>query len=554
MRRGRGRRTRNICIYYNNINGISSKRDSLKKIIDDVQPDIICLCETKVGSIVTIEKLLSKYKVIGRCTKYGQGGVIIAAKKDVYSLFLDVSSSDNKNIIAGRIKIGNHILRIVLGYAPQETEDEEACEDFYTDVAVEVQKGVINGEYPVLVGDMNAKIEKGNGLFEYQPQSRNGEIMIETLTDTCNLEVMNFNEKCSGKWTHVIRTTGESSVLDYIMVADSTKIKEMTKDEAGIMCPFHTISDKGQKRNVLSDHNAIIVDLHMPYEKRSYKKAETEGKSGWVVNEEGLEALEEAVSKEMEKRNSPPRMETSETSAQDNYDSFETLLDSVMDHCFERSNTRKKGTQADKVSSKYVEISKRINKLSRRGKVQREVARKYRDKIMKLNEEVVAEIKTEIMAKIIEQMTREGKFSAEGFWKLRKAMRMKTQMCTSVITEEGTEVFGEEGIKETYQKEFENRLRPREIEKGFERIREKTEELCQLVLEKCAQEKEDPFSMKELNNVEKRLRKGKATGVDKYPAELFIKGGDALDKELLVTLNDIKTNISPPKQWNEVGV
>ena len=328
---------------------------------------------------MSVEKLLKKYKIIGRCSRFGQGGVVIAVKKNVYSLFLDTTSTENKNIVSGRVRIGGHTLRIILGYAPQETDDGDQCEEFYTDLAMEVQNGVTNGEYPVLLGDMNAKIESNKGTIE--PKSRNGRIMMDTLVTTCSLDVVNFSEKCSGKWTHVIRTTDESSVLDYVMVVDTSKIKDMTIDESGVMCPFHMVSKKGQKRRILADHNAIIVNLLMPYKNTKSVSTEPTCKDKWIVNEEGLRGFNDAVRKTMESTKKPQP-----GNVQDKYNNFELLLDSAMDSCFKKASAKKKKI-SNKMSPKYVEISKSINELSKKGKVQRELAQKYRNKIMKLNEE-----------------------------------------------------------------------------------------------------------------------------------------------------------------------
>ena len=60
MRRGKGseKRKKRITIFYNNINGITTKKDSIVKTVQDVKPDIIALCETRVGSVVTLENIL----------------------------------------------------------------------------------------------------------------------------------------------------------------------------------------------------------------------------------------------------------------------------------------------------------------------------------------------------------------------------------------------------------------------------------------------------------------------------------------------------------------
>ena len=132
-------------------------------------------------------------------------------------------------------------------------------------------------------------------------------------------------------------------------------------------------------------------------------------------------------------------------------------------------------------------------------------------------------------------------------------MKNKSTVCTSVLNGDNKEVFGEEGIKDAYRKEFEERLRPREMETGFEKIKTKTETLCKMVLDKCAQTKEDPYTIEELNAVKKGLKKGKATGLDMYPAEIFSEEGQ-VDNELLPILNEIKTSLKPPSQWNKVGI
>ena len=70
-----------ISIYYNNINGMRSKKKSLGIIVKNIKPDVVCLCETKLGSLKTVKNKMESYKFIGRCVKYGQGGVLIAAKR-----------------------------------------------------------------------------------------------------------------------------------------------------------------------------------------------------------------------------------------------------------------------------------------------------------------------------------------------------------------------------------------------------------------------------------------------------------------------------------------
>ena len=52
----------------------------------------------------------------------------------------------------------NQSVRVILGYAPQETERQEVREAFFTELDVEIANCVMANEMPIVLGDMNAKI------------------------------------------------------------------------------------------------------------------------------------------------------------------------------------------------------------------------------------------------------------------------------------------------------------------------------------------------------------------------------------------------------------
>ena len=98
-----------------------------------------------------------------------------------------------------------------------------------------------------------------------------------------------------------------------------------------------------------------------------------------------------------------------------------------------------------KTNRRYVNISKYINEFSKKGKIQRKVANTYRNKQRELDKVEVAKSKTENLQKTLKLMTEEGnKFSTDKFWKLRKSFQIKQQNCTSVISTNGKDVYGEE--------------------------------------------------------------------------------------------------------------
>ena len=108
-----------------------SKQESLLQIITSEQPDIIALCETKLGT-------LSKPKIQGYEIEYlnhsrGKEGLLVAAKEGVLLSMENVTNEENedRNIIAVQVKYPNLSLRVIVAHAPQETDKIETRERFF---------------------------------------------------------------------------------------------------------------------------------------------------------------------------------------------------------------------------------------------------------------------------------------------------------------------------------------------------------------------------------------------------------------------------------------
>ena len=240
-------------------------------MVDELQPKIIALCETKLGSGKAIKNLFPEYEVCSSTKKVGQKGLALLVKLQTFKNVLDATSSHLEDIVAARIEMSQCTLRIILGYAPQETEPAEIREQFFTELAIEVSKCKMADEIPIIVGDLNAKIQMVDG--EIDAITSNGKYLLDMIT-TQELEVLNFHQKCEGKWTHVVRTTGSASVLDYVLVGKqlSNTIKEMLIDEQCLFCPFSIRKRNNVDEPQYSDHNAIISKLEISHEKKDAHK------------------------------------------------------------------------------------------------------------------------------------------------------------------------------------------------------------------------------------------------------------------------------------------
>ena len=109
--------------------------------------------------------------------------------------------------------------------------------------------------------------------------------------------------------------------------------------------------------------------------------------------------------------------------------------------------------------------------------------------------------------------------------------------CNSVFDENGHEVFETTDIIEAYRKEFDNRLSGVDIKPALEAYKTLVENLCAEVIKTTAAVKVPDFSMKELELVISKLKKGKSCGPDKKPAEVYMYGGTKFQQVLLKVIN-----------------
>ena len=145
-----------------------SKQDSLSSILDNIKPDVVALNELKLKFSGKLREFFKErgYQILCRIS----GGIAIAVS-DKFQL-LNVTSSHNTNILSGLIP--NLNIRIIVCYGPQEKELKENREAFFDELSTEVQRATDSGNNIIILGDLNAKLEKGEGEIRYIPVSQWG--------------------------------------------------------------------------------------------------------------------------------------------------------------------------------------------------------------------------------------------------------------------------------------------------------------------------------------------------------------------------------------------
>ena len=143
-------------IFYVNMNGFRSKKDSLKQILCEHDVDILLLTETKVHTNSSIK--LEGYQLFSVVRSKRQGGGILVAIKYGLCSSIMVDKGEEAEFITVCLRFDDKHIRLVLVYGPQENDYVNKTRDFYDNVSVQVERANLAGDSVFLVGDFNAKL------------------------------------------------------------------------------------------------------------------------------------------------------------------------------------------------------------------------------------------------------------------------------------------------------------------------------------------------------------------------------------------------------------
>ena len=149
---------RKFTIVYQNIRGLKSKVDSVQELVDDCQPNLLCLVETHMQEEEKIT--IPGYETIYRNDKTSNsGGILIAVKDTLKTITMQVKQETE----VGQILLNNQKkkkkIKVGVIYAPQEgvTPNKE-LKKLYTSITEEIIKAKEENQQSIIIGVFNAKI------------------------------------------------------------------------------------------------------------------------------------------------------------------------------------------------------------------------------------------------------------------------------------------------------------------------------------------------------------------------------------------------------------
>ena len=197
--------------------GLVNKRESFLRNISLFKPVAYFIQESKVSRMNKI--MIDDYAIFELIrTNTAGGGLLTAVHKSLKPVNIS-EEVEGEEILVIEANFGNKKVRLINGYGPQESENEEKRKSFYSRLDFEIKRAKMSGTLICIEMDSNAKLGSTIIPDDPHPQSGNGKL-LEFVIKENNLKVLNGSNLCKGSITRT-RTTifgKEESIIDHFIV------------------------------------------------------------------------------------------------------------------------------------------------------------------------------------------------------------------------------------------------------------------------------------------------------------------------------------------------
>ena len=258
----------------NNTAGIKAKKDSLKALVEILgKPSCITLQKTKLCSKDTLK--LKHYQIFQR-NRNGFGGGLVTAVDPNLNPMLVTTRNDEAEVLTVQLDVNNQKIRVINGYGPQEDDSSQNKLNFWTGLDHEILAATSENCMVLIQMDANAKV--GRKIISADPNNvtdSNGRQLLE-LVDRHGLEVLNADPMCTGAITRyrVSKKCTEVAILDYVLVCKELYqyFENMVIDEERKLTLTKYATTKENKKKISSDHNPMMANFNIEYEKMTNKE------------------------------------------------------------------------------------------------------------------------------------------------------------------------------------------------------------------------------------------------------------------------------------------
>ena len=241
---------------YNNIQGITKKKDSLVYIMEELDADVCLLAET-----MTCNVKVEGCRCITARKSVGQNVCIILRNDIVNNRLLKLYEPNNvANMIGVRIELMSRNLRIYTAHFKQQSgNSREDIVDQFEEMRKQFQYAHDSKEGMIMAFDANVHVGADNIPGCTDLQDWGGRLLMEII-ESENLFLLNASEKCVGVVTRLDPRNGKESTIDLVICNSYIvgNLKGMHIDEEG----KHKLTNYGKSIKT-TDHNTIALQLEI---------------------------------------------------------------------------------------------------------------------------------------------------------------------------------------------------------------------------------------------------------------------------------------------------
>ena len=534
--RKRNHKSENFVIYSSNAAGLKFKLESLKNVVKNVNAAVFTVQEThfvKKGKF-----RMENYETFEAIRKKWNGGTLIGAHKSLKPVLIS-EYCEEFELLTIEVCVGKRQIRIISGYGPQETWPETQRIPFFIALEEEVSKAELMGKSIIIEMDSNSKLGKEIIPRDPHNQTPNG-LLLAGIINRHGLIVGNgLADKCEGIITRRRETIDgtEESVIDHLLFSEDLRdeLNLLVIDEFKTNALTKIVKTKSGIKTSESDHNALISYFNIAWDTKV--KAERVEMFN-LKNSDGQMKFKEFTS---EKGGFSDIFQSNDDLDIATEKFFRKLNDCIYKSFDKIRITERQNREIEELFDKR-KILRGKNDESSRIEL-KEVELKLAEKCAETN---YMKIKEEIGKMDCE----EGGVNSGFLWKLKKKLSPKCRdPPTAMLDTWGNLVTDTKQIQNLALSTFTERLKNREIKTEFAYMKLLKEKLFEIRIKSSGRIKTPPWSMNELDNVLKNLKKNKSRDPMGYANEIFSPSIAGLDFRLAILnlMNRIKAEQKYPE-------
>ena len=518
--------------------GLKSKLTTVQRIINEENPVLVALVETKMREGEEIQ--LAGYKSI-RCDRAEEGGGVMLAYKETLSNIIVVTREYKENDCEMLwLKIDNTRVKLKIGivYMPQESRTKlDVLKEIYEIIEAEAKDASEHGESLLILGDLNCKV--GESIIGNTEEITKGGRLLRKMIQRNKLSIVNSQRDiCKGLWTRIEGI--QKSIIDYVICfeEDLGMFKEVEIDEEKDITPYHT-DDEGRK---YTDHCMISGTLDITVmENLEPKYIMTMGKAGW-----------KKFRCEIERRKISNIID--DRCIKTTYTEWNDEVLKIKRRCSKKTKLRRKWKVNRKLTAAKKSITRELKQ--RTDKLTVEMLKVRRRIIIEQIEEEEKKHQYSRVNKVVDDVKRAGGINSSTFWEVRKKLcNIADEPAHAIKNRDGELCDEPEEIKKVYAEWYQELLKTRTGETEIEKQAEEVVSLLWKSMENiAASQPARKTTYKEVENIVKKLDPKKAKDAANWKNNVMKEGGSEMIKSLNNIIDKVDEQRNFPNEWHEMQI